>query len=274
MLYTGTVAKSQLISTIINNIISSGFWSNVASAPADGYVLKSLGSSGSDALFVIFNDTALAGTASAQNFVANIAENYVPGDPGIAGAFTNKSADANCYICSNTGIDLNTKMDYWVEVTADRIVLAVQTIDAIGHPPAVFYFGLPIRLFTVDSGSNQTMTILGSNVTGFNAVANQVKCLKDVTGTLWPAYTEFYMLTPKNPDVNGNYNISELYFGNTNIGLRGKLDTFFILPNQNIVNKDTLTVNTTTYKVFITSTFAGVTTFDNFPTTAFAVKIA
>ena len=118
------------------------------------------------------------------------------------------------------------------------------------------------------------MTILGSNVTGFNAVANQVKCLKDVTGTLWPAYTEFYMLTPKNPDVNGNYNISELYFGNTNIGLRGKLDTFFILPNQNIVNKDTLTVNTTTYKVFITSTFAGVTTFDNFPTTAFAVKIA
>ena len=64
------------------------------------------------------------------------------------------------------------------------------------------------------------------------------------------AETIYSAVSPKNPNADGVYTMSEILYGSASEGYRSRLDGVFALPAQNIVQGDKIKVGNDTYTAF------------------------
>lgn len=247
--FNGQVAIKDLYQTVYNQIISTGLWTDISSLASDG-CLKSTGTSGTDNIFVVLRANNTTSTGVQQSLIMGIAENYVPGASGAAGTFTNLITN-NHHLWSASGTyDYNIKVQYWLLVDADCIILATVTDPLVTNAITnLTYMGLPMR-YSQESNSNAVCFAQACSALQGN---NVIKVLKNKALTASANYTAYSLTAPYNPGWGDFYAAYPVIVGLSNEGFRGELKYLLCAPAQNVVNLDTITINQASYKVFLTS---------------------
>lgn len=264
--FNGQVAIKDIYQTIYNQIISTGLWTNVSSLNTDG-CLKSTGTSGTDNIFAVIRANNTTTTNTQQSLITGIAENYVAGASGTAGTFTNLITN-NHHLWSTSGsYDYNNKVQYWLLVDADCIILATITDPLVANAITnLTYLGLPKR-YSQESDSTANCMAQACSALVNN---NVIKVLKNRALAVNQNYTAYTLTTPYNPGWGDKYAAYPILIGLSNEGFRGELKYLLCAPAQNVVNLDTITVDTANYKVFLTSS-AG---YSSFPTKCLLLPIS
>lgn len=247
--YSGTVAIKDLFSELRTKLLDSTLWSDISSVSTDG-CFRSTGTSGTDSILVVLRANNVATNSVQQSLIVGVAENYVPGSAGAAGTFTNLITN-NHHLWSAAGsYDYNVKVQYWLLVDADCIILATITDPLIANAIVnLTYLGLPKRYANeTDSLANcmaqACIALVGNNV---------IKVLKNRALQTSANYTAYTLTTPYNPGWGDKYAAYPIILGTSNEGFRGELKFLLCAPVQNVVNLDTIQVDATHYKVFLTS---------------------
>lgn len=264
--FNGQVAIKDIYQTIYNHIISTNLWTDVSSVSTDG-CLKSTGTSGTDNIFVVIGANNTASTNVRQSLTVGIAENYVSDASGAAGTFTNLITN-NHHLWSAAGRgDYNNKVQYWLLVDADCIILATITDPLVANAITnLTYLGLPKRY------SQETDSTASCMAQACSALANNnvIKVLKNKALRTSQNYTAYTLTTPCNPGWGDKYAAYPIILGLSNEGFRGELKYLLCAPVRNVVNLDTITVDSINYRVFLTSSVG----YSSFPTKCLLLPIS
>ncbi|AOQ24734.1 hypothetical protein MTAT_04670 [Moorella thermoacetica] len=247
--FNGQVAIKDLYQTVYNHIISTNLWTDISSLASDG-CLKSTGTSGADNIFVVIRSNNTTLTNLQQYLMVGIAENYVPGASGAAGTFTNLITNGHHFWSTLGSYDYNIKVQYWLLVDADCIILTTITDPLVTNAITnLTYLGLPKRY------GQETDSTASCMAQACNALVNNnvIKVLKNKALQANQDYTAYSLTTPYNPGWGDKYAAYPIILGRSNEGFRGELKYLLCAPVQNVVNLDTITVDSTNYKVFLTS---------------------
>jgi hypothetical protein len=275
----GSCLKSNIYKTIRDAMIAAG-WQDVSSlASTDFSVMYSPGKDGSRALYLQMRPQNYVGTNSVEttdysHISFRMLDTYTPGAAGVAGTIprnANAWYDLALIQEAYTGVTVpqTSTIDYRLYVDLNKVVFLIIPPSSYGLYPILHFIGLPDTLFANEPLS-RGMIWAGSYLSAHGTA--QTITVSNTPGGVAAAaapYTEplYCQLAPKNPNAAGAYSISEIYYGNTTEGIRGKIDGIYALPYQNIVNGDILTIGTSKYQVIYGP---GPT---SFPTTAIAIKI-
>ncbi|WP_371366320.1 hypothetical protein SRRS_07310 [Sporomusa rhizae] len=255
---SGTCLKSELYDTIINKLIAAG-WTNVSSKPdTDFDVLTSPGNTGNKALVLNIRPIPAAGTA-ANNIKTSaycqmsirLQTSYTPGSAGVAGVFGRPSlAWTDVYIApvsAGASLAADTSVKYKWYADASKIIFTIEYPPATNMNPVMFYLGAPDSTFVSESGSSGTIFASSINMTAASTL--YICNTSDGIGSLNAPYTmtssAFNIL--KNPNNEGLFFQSAMYYQSPTEGIRGMLDGILCLPNQATQTGNTITIDGKTY---------------------------
>jgi hypothetical protein len=255
---SGTCLKSEIYDLIINSLVNAG-WANVSSNPTTDFdVLTSPGNAGDKALVLNIRPLPAAGTAANNIKTSNFCQasfrlqtSYTPGTEGTAGTFGRPSQPwIDLYlapVAANGQLPADTTVKYKVYADASKIILAIEYPSATGLNPVLFYLGEPDSRFTTESGSSSTVYATTTNAT---TATNLLICnTPDGVGSVAVPYVMplscFTIL--KNPNNEGIYFQSGLYYQSATEGIRGMLDGVLCLPNMGVQTGNEIIINGATY---------------------------
>lgn len=257
---SGTCQKKELYDLIINKLKDAG-WTDISSKPdTDFVVLTSAGNTGDKQL--ILNLRPLPAAATAANNVTTsdfcqmsyrLEDAYTPGAAGVAGIFGRPSlAWSDLYIApvaASGKLALDTVVNYKVYADLSKIILVVEYPPAVSMSPILIYMGLPDTLYMPQAGNSGTLVAVTN--TAITATNVQVCNTPDGIGNVTAPYAlpTQTLLALKNPNNANKYMVSDVYYGSTTEGVRGKLDGIYCMPNQNIQTGDNVIINAKTYYV-------------------------
>jgi hypothetical protein len=253
----GTCLKKDFYSVLTNALIGAG-WTNVTSNhDTDGDVFVSTGNTGDKSLIInLTKNQATPSTDVTTTIYATMTcrfpSSYTPGEPGIAGTFVRPGLSMHlslAHIHQTRGMSLDTVCYYKLYVDKNKVIFSIEYppaasdttgINWIGHP--IFNFvGLPDTLYTSETG-NRGMVLCSTFVNSTNGtrggvtnsllVANNPASIGDSEDAY--AMPLIYTNIPTNPNNSGIYSLTELEYGSSVEGLRGKLDGVYMLPNANV----------------------------------------
>jgi hypothetical protein len=280
---TGTCLKQDLYETIKGIMVSAG-WTNISTNYAtDGDVMYSTGENNDKTLFFQMRDTNASAANSIKTTDYNVMSYRLPNvftagtgtyPTGTAG--TSERTVANeawkvMYIAPTaTVINRTTTITYRYNCNKNRLIFIVEYPEGTAIAPVLNYIGIPDIVYGSDTGSRGLIvaTTGGASAANIVQITNAVAELPNDTASSTRAV--YCQLSAKNPNTSGKYMMSEMYYGNTTEGMRGKITGVFALPNQNILNGDTITVGTKQYRVIV----AGSLNYNSFPSLAVAYQIA
>ncbi|MMZ42210.1 hypothetical protein D1872_37300 [compost metagenome] len=273
---SGTCAKSDLYSTIINAFVSAG-WTNVSSNPTvDFDVLQSPSEAGGRLLTIQLRATNATNVNSIvttdNNAMAyRLVESYTPGTAGAAGTFGRPVSEAwnLIYVVPTaTAVSMNTMLTYFISVNKNRMIIVIETPPATTLAPVIHYIGLPDTLYTAEAGSRGVLvaTTFGARSATTVHVSNAPSEL--ASEAVSSVRTVYCLLAPRNPNAAGLYSLSDMKYGSTAESYRGKLSGLYALPSGNVNNGDVITQGAKKYRVTVAA--PGTT---SFPTTVFAIQI-
>lgn len=161
-------------------------------------------------------------------------------------------------------------INYKYNVNANRLILVLEFPGETGYGPMLFYVGLPDEVYSAEGGSTGLLFAASSaNPTaGTINVTNNPSEYTAAAASI--AESCLYSLAPKNPNAAGKYILSEISYGGTLSGVRGKLTGIFVLPNQNILHGDIIQEGAKQFQVVVCHSYSSTA----FPTSAFAIQIA
>jgi hypothetical protein len=255
---SGTCLKSELYDLIISKLIAAG-WTQVSSNPTTDFdVLTSTGNSGDKALVLNLRPIPAAGTAANTvktsiycQMSIRLQTSYVPGTSGVAGTFGRPSlAWTDMYIvpvAASGTLPPDTTVNYKVYADASKIIMAIEFPSATSMSPLLFYLGAPDSAFVAEAGSSSTVFATTANAT---TAASLLKCnTSDGIGSVAAPYamalTAFSIL--KNPNNEGIYFQSGVYYQTATEGIRGMLDGVLNMPNMAAQTGNTITMDGKTY---------------------------
>ncbi|ANB66142.1 hypothetical protein GFC29_3817 (plasmid) [Anoxybacillus sp. B7M1] len=283
---TEQVAKKDFYNWLLNKMIGAG-WRNISSNPtSDGDVLQSIGEDGTRNLILNLrpgNTTGNTGqgsnpiTTTDYNVMSyRLLNDYTPGTAGTSGtssrALASTAWETFYVIPTTTTIPKDTILTVRYHVNKNRIILLIETPAAVGVSPILYYIGLPDEFYC--SEPNSRGLLIGS--TGYNKysgavhISDTVGELASIGTTAGTSNTTYQTLAPKNPNSAGKYIISDIFYGDSTIGFRGKLTGLFALPNQNVLNGDIIKIDTKQYYVAVCQSANN----NAFGTLALAIQIA
>ncbi|MGD2351927.1 MULTISPECIES: hypothetical protein [Bacillus subtilis group] len=282
---TGTATKTELYGVMKNLLLQAG-WINVSSNPATDYdVFKSTGETGDKEL--VFQTRPYYGTSTAG--VNNIESTdfhyggirliggYTPsGTSGTSGTFdrtlTNEGWKNLPFACTVTtqSFDKNTPVTYRYSVNKNRLIFVTEYPPALNTPPCMFYIGIPDETYCSEPKSRGLLYL-----TSCQGVVTSSVYITDNAGEVASQLSSKSMgtlcqLAPKNPNSAGNFTLSEIFYGDSSEGVRGKLTGIFALPTQNIANGDIIVQGGQEYLVVVNGTSGN----DMFPSKAIALPLA
>lgn len=257
---TGSCQKKEIYDLIVNKLIEAG-WTNVASNPSTDYVvLTSTGNTGDKNLILNLRDIPAAGTAANSVKTSSYCQmsyrlenDYTPGSAGVAGVFGRPSlAWTDLYIApvaASGTLPLDTVVNYKVYADLSKIILAIEYPPATNYNPILIYIGQPDTTYMPESASRGMLVAVTNSAT--TATSVMVCNTPDGMGAVTAPYAlaTQTLLASKNPNNAGKYIISDVYYGSTTEGVRGKLDGIYCLPNSNILTGDNIVIGTKTYYV-------------------------
>ncbi|WP_434132779.1 hypothetical protein KIAC18_000307 [Sporomusa sphaeroides] len=255
---SGTCLKSEIYDTIINSLVTAG-WTNVSSNPTTDFdVLTSPGNTGNKALVLQLRPLPAAGTAANNIKTSNFCQasfrlqtSYSPGTEGTAGTFGRPSlAWTDLYVvpvAANGQLPSDTTVKYKVYADASKIILAIEFPSATSLNPVLFYLGAPDSTFVAEADSNGLVFATTANATtaGSLLVCNTSDGIGSVAAPYAMAVTGFNIL--KNPNNEGIYFQTGLYYQSATEGIRGMLDGVLCLPNMSVQTGNTITMDGQTY---------------------------
>jgi hypothetical protein len=280
----GTCTKAQIFQTLVNAMISAG-WQNVSSNPSTDYtVLQSTGTSGNLNLVIQLRQTDNSGsndittTDGAQYISYRLVGGYTPGSGGASGTFARNTTQApwrNICICSTSTPNRNTTVNYKYFANKNFIVFSIEYPSGTNTPPSIFWIGMPDITYCTESASRGLLVAQANSAisSGTVDITDTPADIPANSGAGEQSYrmSTYTTLSPKNPNSAGQYMISDIFYGDANVGVRGKLTGIWTLPAQNILSGDTITIGTNTYYVLVCQS---TPSYSSFGSLAVAIQIA
>jgi hypothetical protein len=274
----GTCFKKDFYDVLCNALIGAG-WKNITSNYAtDGDVFTSTGNTSDKALLINlqkFYGTYSPIDISVHNWIGvRLPTSYTPGSVATAGTFISPPwvglsvVPQYEYERNNTAGPLDTMFDYKIYVDKSKLLFSVEYPSSIDKQPLFAYIGLPDSTYTSESDNRGSVLGFTSGTNGYFLVANTPDGVGSVT-----SYDSLYTISnipSKNPNNSGNYGISEIYYGSSSEGIRGKLDGVLALPNINIKTGNLIKIGSSTYYVLVCHSCKC----NSFPSLALAIRIS
>jgi hypothetical protein len=253
-----TSQKNQMYTTIINAFIAAG-WENISSnAAVDFDVLRSPGESGDKTLTIQLRATSPTNTNSTLTTDYNVAsyrliESYTPGAPGVAGVFGRPTEAWNTlYLLPTVNLIAGASvLTYFINVNKNRMIIVIESPPALSLSPITHYIGLPDITFASEPGSRGLLVAssayaklaLGVHITNTpGEVASE---------PLSSTRAVYCQLSPKNPNSAGIYSFSEMKYGSTTEGFRGKLNGILTMPVGGINTGDIINVGAKQFRAIV-----------------------
>ena len=252
-----TTTKGEFLATVVRLLTDAG-WTNVSSSPAtDFYVLNSKGVNNDKNLFIQLRDYGTQGvgynvtTSNYPVFSYRLIDNYTPGATGLAGTTTRASlAYSDAYIgqlgYDNATITKSDTLELYYYVDANGISMIIR-------PPAVRSIGSVFFLVRDNVGAiAKSSDSRGLAVTAYGHSYIMIDDTPDNMARNNTPYIQsvYSAMSPKNPNADGIYTMSEIVYGSPSEGYRSRLDGVYALPAQNIIEGDTFKVGNDTYTAF------------------------
>ena len=261
----GTALKKDMFTKIVQLFTSAG-WTNVSSNPTTDFtVLHSKGESDDKDLFIqlrAFNTaetTTSIETTDTNAMSYRFIEGYEAGADGASGTFTRPTEVwTPLYIApSTTSVNREVELEYYYSINKNRLIIVIETPVSVNLAPILLYLGLPDTTYTTESGSRGV--IFGASA--YPKTNNTINISNASDGLPSdPASsnrTPYVTLAPKNPNSAGLFTLSEILYGNTTEGIRGKLTGIYQMPNGNVNNGDTIVIGSKEYRVVATHIISG-----------------
>lgn len=263
---SGTCLKSELYDLIISKLIDAG-WQNVSSNPATEYdVLTSKGKNGDRDLVLQLRPLPAAGTAANNVKTSNycvasfrMQTSYIPGSSGSAGTFGRSSqAWTDLYlvpVSAATGtLPTDTTVNYKVYADASKVIMAIEYPLATTYNPLLFYLGEPDSVFMAEKPHSGMVFATTAMAT---TAANLLVC--DTPQGLGASAAPYAMPLNgfnilKNPNNDGLYFQTGVYYQSSTEGVRGMLDGVLCLPNMAVQTGNTITIDGKTYYQLVCQT--------------------
>lgn len=275
MFNTGTCLKYELYDKIKGLLLGAG-WNNVSSNASDFDVMTSTGMSGDKNLVFQMRPTGTSNTNSVittdySTFTIRLIAGYVPSATGTAGTVERPTEAWRTITIGATAptstIDKNTTVTYRYDVNKNRIIIVVEYPPAINIAPSTFYIGIPDETYCSEPRSRGLLFMASSYGQSGVLITDNAGELASVTTCV--NRNIYCQLTPKNPNSAGNYTMSEIFYGDTSEGTRGKLGGVFALPNQNIQHGDIIVQDNQEFLIVVN----GTSSTDAFPSKVLALPL-
>lgn len=237
----GVCQKKDLYQTMIDLLLSAG-WENVSSRPQTDFdVLYSKGEDGDKNLFFNFRPTNTSNTNNTQTTDYNacsfrLINGYTAGKPNESGTFERPNESwRNFYLApTTTTIPLTTEVTYYYHVNKNRLIFIIIYPEAINVDPITHYIGLPDEVYIHEPDSRGLLHTSSAYASTGNGVLISDNAHNLTSATSAQTRNFYITLSPRNPNSDGIYMLSEAKYGNTTEGLRGKLTGLYFLPNENV----------------------------------------
>lgn len=244
--FSGKVKMNLLFQALINGFkgIASSPWS-IYFETSDILVIKSVGSTGKDKLFIKFEKGNTKDT-NGNYITVTVAEDITLADGSIP---EGKMFSTRNFYCHTSVVDSNLLTDYQVSVTADRIIIWLAgDVNSVTGISNLGYFGLMYRYSQENHSGAQG---IGVSYQGFNGIRT-VKDLDNIqTNNVYKSYSA---MVPTNPGWGALYHLSPCIMANNAEGPRGELHDIYFAPAAGVSHGDEITVANKTYKVYSLTT--------------------
>ena len=240
--FKGTAKINELFDRIVNDFKSlSGSGWTIHYEDNDKFVISSLGSSGGDRLFVIFEPGNTRNTLGSF-LTISIASEVSTVDGSVPDTGVSNSKDM--YFHSDA-VDTNLSVDYELSAKDDRIIMYLQgDINSATGISNLGYFGL-LNRYSSEVDSNALC--IGVSYQGDNGV----RTLADINGQqINNIYDAYATILPVNPGWGELYHMSPVIHSNNSEGARGELFDIYFIPSAGVSHGDEIQVGTKTYKVY------------------------
>lgn len=265
ILLAGSCQKQNFFSMLKNAMIAAG-WVDVSSlATSDYSVMKSTGNDGTRELYLQMrpqnvNNTNSIETTDYCQMSFRLLDSYTPGATGVAGTIP-RSAQGwwplnliPTYPTTYT-VPMTSTFDYKLFVDKNKVVVCIFPPAAYNYHPCFHYIGLPDTTFSNEPLSRGMVACTNITENYPTTTGNTIMVSNTPGGAATVAapyvLSIYSQKSPKNPNSAGSYMISEIFYGSATEGIRGKLDEIYCMPNQNLVDKDIITIGTKKYQVLI-----------------------
>lgn len=252
---TENILKGTMYQRIKDLLISVG-WTNISSNAADFDVFYSTGEDEDKTLYFQMKPANIVTTG--LMFQVRLINRYTPGASGAVGIIDpNRTGELwrNIYITTTGPLTSDTSIEFSYQVNKDRIIFCVGlplAQIAANYYGNICYIGAP-QLFEAEPNSRSVSLFLAS----YDATINNVALTMLTTQ---PPYTDIgvtEILTVYKTSPISEYNnedkrfMSEITYGNSTYGLRGKIDGVYYLNNGFVRTShgDILTDGISNYKV-------------------------
>jgi hypothetical protein len=283
---TEQVAKKDFYNWFLNKMIEAG-WRNISSKPdTDGDVLQSTGEDGNRNLILNVrpgNTNGYTGigsnpiTTTDYNVMSyRLLNDYTPGAAGTSGTssrpLASRAWEPFYVVPTSAQVPKDTMLTVRYNVNKNRMIMLIETPSAVGVAPILYYIGLPDETYCSEPNSRGLLVAATAynKYSGSVHISDTVGELASIGATAGISNNTYQTLAPKNPNASGKYVISDIFYGDSTIGFRGKLTGVFALPNQNVLNGDIIKIDTKQYYVAVCQS-AG---YNAFGSLALAIQIA
>jgi hypothetical protein len=277
----GTCLKKDFYNVLKTALTNAG-WINVTSNyTTDGDVFISKGNSEDKTLVINlkptqYNVSIVDHTYDVDTTVfcwasIRFPKAYTPGTPGSPGTFVRPDTWVTLTIAPynwNTGLAMDTTYYYKMYVDKSKIIYSIEYPSGLSIAPILMYIGLPDNTYSPEKGNRGMVFVTTTISPGNPMVADK----PDDMGISASSYlvNNICTLATRNPNNAGKYAVSEMYYGSTTEGVRGKLDGVLALPNNNVNTGNLIRIGTNTYYALVCSTYGG----NAFPSNVLAIRIA
>jgi hypothetical protein len=255
---TETILKGQMYQRIKDLLISAG-WQNISSKPLTDYdIFYSTGEAGDKNIYFQMLDYSNTATTTGNYIRVKLINKYTPGTSGTAGTFdANRTSESwrNVILFTNL-VAIDAPITFSYQVNKDRIVFYADPALSIyqnSNSGNIVHLGVPILFESEPNSRGMTIAQGFYDSTIVGAAHNYVISTN-------PPYTDngatdgllTYKITPPAEYNNSDERImSEICYGGTVEGLRGKFDGFYALYGDytRTGHGDILTDGVSTYKV-------------------------
>ena len=245
--------KSELPAKIVQLMESVG-WKNISSSlSTDYYVMQSNGEAGDKNLVFQFRPLAVNGsnditttTYSAMSY--RLVNGYTPNpSPNTAGTFERTGETWKIMNVFSSTVDPLVEVNFYYSVNKDRLIINIYAPESLNLLPVMLYIGLPTH-YTSEPNSRGLCVLTSYAATTANVVHISDNVAELPTLATSTTVATQYSLPPKSPNSAGLHTPCELFYGNAQVGLRGKIDSLFFLPNNSVNDGDILKLGANRYR--------------------------
>lgn len=244
-IYQGRINCRKLAGFINEKLLAEGFTQISSDLTTDGYVFKSMGTSGNDEWYFRVKEEVN------NHLTVGVFEKYTPKDTPGSGTFS-AAGDSGAYLTWHKTLNMDRyDVDYIMNVTKDRVIIHVQGMKAESNScSSLVYAGLPKRYDPSDKAPNCALLAASTRAAGTVRPRIMRGRMLDINPT---NYTWEYYPFARSYGYGKQLFFSPIVLGTTAEGPRGELDGLYFMENidqtYEILHKDTFQRNGKTYMV-------------------------